>query len=232
MSETTRSPGVDEMRFLSPLPTLLTLAMFLCAATFVAAGEGDARMHWDESIRKETSGELEEATNEAAAFLKAGGDRYLGNLRTGWLLYLRKDYEKANQAYQKAQKTNPSAVSPLLGSANCLYAQRQPSAAAKGYVEVLKKDPNNYTANLALAGINYDVKAYRVAGTHFQRLESLYPEDVVVVNGLAWCLVFQGQRPMAAPLFHRVLTLNANYPNAAEGLKLALMPPEPKGKLP
>ena len=212
------------------MPSRLTcLALFLVAVP-VVAGEGDAPMHWSESIRKETSGDLEEATNEVQAFLKAGGDRYLGNLRTGWLLYLRKDYDKANQAYQKAQKTNPSAVSPLLGSANCLYAQKQVAAAAKGYAEVLKKDPNNYTANLALAGINYDVKAYRVAGGHFQRLESLYPEDVVVVNGLAWCHVLQGQRPAAAPLFQRVLMLNPSYPNAADGLKLALMPPEPKGK--
>jgi hypothetical protein len=34
----------------------------------------------------------------------------------------------------------------------------------------------------------------------------------------------------AVPLFQRVLTLNPSYPNAAEGLKLSLMPPEPKGK--
>ena len=215
------------MRFLSPLPCLVAAVRW---PRPIAAGEADIRMSWDESIRKETSGELEEATSAVQAFLKAGGDRYLGNVRAGWLLYLRKDYDKANQAYQKAQKTNPSALAPLLGSANCLQAQKQTSAAAKAYAEVLKKDPNNYTANLALAGINYDVKAYRVAGGYFQRLESLYPEDAVVVNGLAWCLVFQGQRPAAAPLFHRVLTLNPSYPNAAEGLKLALMPPEPKGK--
>ena len=41
---------------------------------------------------------------------------------------------------------------------------------------------------------------------------------------------FQGQRIPAVPLFQRVLTLNANYPNAAEGLRLSLTPPEPKGK--
>jgi tetratricopeptide (TPR) repeat protein len=212
------------------LSRLSLLAVVLVWAASLRAGDADARMHWDESIRKEIAGELEEATSEVQAFLIAGGDRYMGNLRTGWLLYLRRDYDKANQAYQKAQKTNPGAVTPLLGSANCLYAQKQVSAAAKWYAEVLKKDANNYTANLALAGINYDVKAYRVAGTHFARLESLYPEDPVVVSGLAWCHFFQGQRMPAVPLFQRVLTLNANYPNAAEGLKLSLMPPEPKGK--
>ena len=204
--------------------------MLLFPPNHGSAQESERRMSWDESIKGEVSGDLDAAFNAVQDFLKYNGDRYLGNQRAGWLLYLKRDYEKAGQFYAKAQKASPAAVSPILGSANCLLASKQMPAAAKAYADALKKDPNNYTANIRLAGINYDAKAYRVAATYFHRLESIYPEDPVPASGLAWCLYFQGQRQQAAPLFQRVLTLNSQYPNAAEGLNLSLAGPEPKGK--
>lgn len=74
---------------------------------------------WNASYEAEQQGQYDQALKPMKTIRESHGDFYLANLRTGWLLYLKKDYAGALPFYQKASLLAPGALSPLIGQMNC-----------------------------------------------------------------------------------------------------------------
>ena len=205
------------------------LLLCLLPALAIAAGDNQANERktkqeiqgdlWQASITAESSGDKAAALAKMQEYAKAGGDPYLTNLRCAWLNYSQNKYDEAERFYKAAATAQHTAVSPLLGLLNIAQAQNDTAAAAKAAEVVLRVEPTNYRALMALAWGAFQAKDYRKSGSAYQKVLVLYPEDQDALSGAAWCAFYTGQKREAANGFLRLQSLNPNAKYLSEGLK-------------
>lgn len=208
----------------------LILLMFPVVAIAVAAP--DASEHksreesigqlWQESLTAETGGDAKIPLEKLGAFAKSGGDPYMVNLRAAWLNYSAQKYEEAIRYYVAAAKLQASALNPRLGLLNCAQAQSNVAAAATAAEAVIKIEPTNYRALMAVAWGAFQAKDYRRAGTAYLRLLTLYPEDLDAMSGAAWSAFYTGQKREARDGFRRLMSLSPDYTYARQGIAATL----------
>ena len=177
---------------------------------------------WVNSFDAERGGDYDKALVHTERIVADAGDFYLPNLRMGWLYYLKKEYGAAIIHYRKAAQLSPGALSALQGVMNCARALGDVEQEMQMAKAILLLAPMNYDANLRLAVLNYESQAYGVAGSYYRKLLALYPEDLQIANGLAWCCFREGLAKEAAALFRNVLVVHPNYLDAKIGLACCL----------
>ena len=193
------------------------------STTDLATGDlTDVQQLWVNSFDAEQGGDYDKALEYTARILKDAGDFYLPNLRMGWLNYLKADYGTAIVYYRKAAELSPGGVSALQGIMNCAKALGRADEEIKMAKALLLLDPKNYQANLRIASLNYEQGNFGTAASYFRKLLSLYPEDLQIANGLAWCYLKEGLKKEAATLFSNVLVVRPNYLEAKTGLAYSL----------
>lgn len=185
--------------------------------SILAVGSG---RHWSDSLTKEKDKNYDEALEETLAFLREGGDALLGNERTGWLKYLKGDQNGAEQAYSNANKMMPSAITPLLGLLNVAKAQKDPKKIERAAQAVLRLTPSNYNAQMAIAAMYFEAKDYNRAASQYQRVLTLYPDDVDVMSGEAWSYYYLGYKREANELFRTIVNVIPDYLYAQRGIEL------------
>jgi tetratricopeptide (TPR) repeat protein len=214
------------------MKTRIAIALVIGAASALAAHGADdlteIQQLWVNSFNAEKKGTYDEAIAYNTAIIRKTGEYYYSYLRGGWLHYLKGDYTNAVSHYQRAAQLSPGAVSPLQGLVNCLVALDDPAGAAKVAKSVLLIDPMNYAANKRLAELHYGMKDYSTAAAYYLKLSSLYPEDLVIANSLAWCYLNQGLRRRATPVFRNVLAVSPDFLSARQGLELCEQQSETK----
>ena len=173
---------------------------------------------WVNSFDAEKGGDYDKALEYTTRIMKSAGDYYLPNLRMGWLHYLKEDYKTAISYYSKAAQLSPGSVSALQGGMNCAKSLGDAGREMKLAKAILLLDPMNYQANLRLAALNYANANYSAAGSYYRKLLSLYPEDLQIANGVAWCYLNEGLSQEAAVIFRNILIVHPNYYEAKTGL--------------
>lgn len=173
---------------------------------------------WVNSFNAEKGGDYDKALEYTASIVQNAGDYYLPNLRMGWLHYLKADYKTAIDYYRKAAQLSPGAVSALQGVMNCANSLDDSHQEMNMAKAILLLDPMNYQANLRLAALNYAKGNYGSAGSYYRKLLALYPEDLQIANGMAWCYLNEGLTQEAAGIFRNILIVHPNYFEAKTGL--------------
>ena len=173
---------------------------------------------WVNSFDAEKGGDYDKALEYTTRIVQSAGDYYLPNLRMGWLHYLKEDYKTAINYYRKAAQLSPGAVSALQGAMNCAKGLGDSARETQMAKSILLLDPMNYQANLRLAALNYANGNYSTAGSYYRKLLALYPEDLQIANGVAWCSLNEGLAQEAAGLFRNILIVHPNYFEAKTGL--------------
>jgi len=163
---------------------------------------------WQASLTAETNGDVTGALDKLGAYMKNGGDPFLGWLRAGWLNYSDKKYDDAARDYGEAAKVHPGALNPRLGLLAVAQARNDGAAAIAAAEAVLKVEPTNYRALMAVAWGAYQGKDYKRSATAYQRVLALYPEDATAISGAAWCAFYAGKKLEAKDGFHRLMSLN------------------------
>lgn len=176
---------------------------------------------WQESVTAEGNGDTALAMEKLMAYAKNGGDTYLANLRAGWLNYSEKKYEDAGRFYTTAAKLQTNALNPRLGLLNVAQAKGDVATATAAADAVLKIESTNYRALMAYAWGCFQAKDYRRAGTTYQRVLTMYPEDQDALSGASWCSLYIGQKREAIDGFRRLMSLNPEYSNLRQGLEMA-----------
>jgi len=176
--------------------------------------------YWSASLQAETDNNYGEAITRVAAYQQRGGDKYLAILRTGWLNYLNQNYTKAAASYSGASQLQPIAITPLLGLLSVAQAQNDAFKIQGAADAVLKVEPSNYKAQMALAGMYYTKKDYRKALSSYRRILTFYPEDIDATSGEAWCSFYLDNPQQALRGFEKILSVNPSYPYAQDGLDL------------
>lgn len=146
-------------------------------------------------------------------------DDYIANIRLGWLNYLAKQYSESIAFYQKAIALKPYAIEARLGCVKPLSAIENWEKIKEQYIEILKVDPLNTTANYWLGVIHYNRKEYKSATTLFEKVVNLYPLDYDSVIMLAWAKLYNNSYADARILFQQALIIRPNDSSAQNGLQ-------------
>jgi len=142
------------------------------------------------------------------------------NLRLGWLTYMSGLFTESTAYYQKSMKLMPLSIEAKLGFVNPSAALGNWEQVKTQYLDILKIDPKNYTANYRIGLILYGKKNYMAAVKHYETLANLYPFDYDALIMYAWCNYFLQKTREAKVLFNKALMNHSNDASALEGLSL------------
>jgi len=203
---------------------ILSSLMLVSACLLTAGHQADQvkarQAAWKSSVSAEVSKDYETAISQMKSYAENGGDKYNASVRLGWLYYSKKNYGGAEKYYQSAAKLSRGAVTPLMGLVNTYKASKQTRKAIRACKSVLVLDKTNYTASMILAGMLYEGKDYRASGLIYAKVGKLYPEDLNAMSGVAWCMVYEGKKSRALPIFTRLVVMSPNYAYAQKGYTL------------
>ena len=116
--------------------------------------------HWEHSVQAETIGDYDTAIQHLQTFAHEGGDAFMSQLRAGWLSGLKADYSKAAEAYAAA-RLQPASITPLLGTLSAAQGLNDHARIERAAEALIRLEPTNYKAQMALAGLRYNDKDYR-----------------------------------------------------------------------
>ena len=142
------------------------------------------------------------------------------NIRLGWLYYYAGNYPESINYYSKCIQLKPYSVEARFGYALPASALGNWNQVLDKYVEILKIDPNNYTANYRMGLIYYNRKEYSTAFKHFEKLANMFPFDYDAIHMYAWTNYRLGKLREAKVLFQKVLLIRPGDSSAIEGLSL------------
>lgn len=142
------------------------------------------------------------------------------NIRLGWLYYYAGNYPESVNYYTKSIQLKPYSVEARFGYALPASAMGNWNQVLDKYVEILKIDPNNYTANYRMGLIYYNRKEYATAFKHFEKLANMFPFDYDAIHMYAWTNYRLGKLREAKVLFQKTLLIRPGDSSATEGLGL------------
>ncbi len=207
-------------RLLALLLPVIALSSGTTSVTPAPSDPASLARHWEHSVQAETIGDYDTAIQHLQTFAHEGGDAFMSQLRAGWLSSLKADYPKAAEAYAAAARLQPASLTPLLGLLSAAQGLNDHVRIERAAEALIRLEPTNYKAQMALAGLRYTDKDYRRALSSYRRVLAAYPEDNDAASGAAWCASNLGEHHEALALFTRILSLNPSYPLAQTGFEL------------
>lgn len=175
---------------------------------------------FNESIKHETNGNLDKAIESLKAIYPSNKDNYLINIRLGWLYYQKKDYPKSKEYYSQAVSLNPKSIEAKFGLTLPLSVNNEWEKIKELYLDVLKINAMDYTANLRLGQIYLQNSDYNNAKKHLEIAYNSYPSYYEPNLSLGWTYYYLGIKDKAKMLLTQALMLNEGDQLAEEGLKL------------
>ena len=97
------------------------------------------------------------------------------NVRLGWLNYLAGQFAESVTFYNRAIQLMPYSIEARLGFVYPASSMGNWDQVISKYLEILKIDPANYTANYRLGLIYYTRKEYNPAFKYFEKLVNMFP---------------------------------------------------------
>ena len=196
---------------------IVAIFVSLLASSSFAQSQKELEKAFLESYTLETNGEYSKAVITLTKVYNK--DSYELNLRLAWLNYLSGQYTESMTYYRRSISLKPLSIEALLGLTYPASAMGNWEMVIKSYLQILKIDKNNYTANLKLAQIYLSREEYAKAEPYFTLLLNQYPFTYDVVLNTAWNNYYLGKFRAAKILFQKVLLLSPNDISATAGLK-------------
>ena len=172
------------------------------------------------SYKHEKAAEYSKAIDPLKQLYEDNKDSYEINLRLGWLYYMSGQFTTSCTYYQKAITLMPMSIEAKLGFVNPAAALGNWDQVKTQYVEILKIDPNHYTANYRLGMILYGKQKYTEAFKYFENIANHYPFDYDAMLMYAWEHYRLQKMREAKVLFNKVLMNKPGDTSALEGLSL------------
>ena len=176
------------------------------------------------SAKAEKNKDYAAAISAMKSYQQRGGDPFIAALRLGWLHYQAGQYPDAAQAYHQATVLKPTSLNALLGSLNAAQAMLDMRNTARAADAVLRVEPNNYRALMALGGLHFAQKGYDKAAVDYSRVLVNYPDDPDALSGAAWSSLRAGDPATAHSNFTQLLGINPDYHQAQEGYGQTVRP--------
>ena len=195
---------------------MVVALILLIALSVNAQNEIVVRKAYKDSYMQENN----KLYGEAIATLNRVHDdnSYEYNLRLGWLYYMNKNYTQSQQYYQKASSLKPYSIEAKLGLVKPLSVLENWDKVLQVYEEILKIDPQNYTANYWAAVIFFNRKKYEQATKLLEKIVNLYPFEYDGNHLLAWSYYYMNKPNDAKALFNKALLYKPDDASSLEGL--------------
>ncbi len=194
------------------------LSFFILTGLLSAQQTTGSQSMFSASYNYEKNGDYK---NAISSILKVyDKDNYFINLRLGWLYYLSADYNSSKKYYESAKNICGSCSDAQLGLTLPLSMQNNWSEIVNIYKQILKKDSQNYSANLKLGQYYFNNRDYANAKIHFDKIATSLPADYENTLYLAWTFYYLGDFTEAKENFLVIEMLSPNDPSALEGLNL------------
>jgi tetratricopeptide (TPR) repeat protein len=196
----------------------ITGTLFMMSLAMQAQNITELQEAFSKSYIAENQKNYTQAIEEMKPVFKE--DDYISNIRLGWLNYMAKQYGESITFYRKAIALKPYAIEAKLGCVKPLSAVENWEKVKEQYLEILKIDPLNTTANYWLGVIYFNRKDYKSATNLFEKVVNLYPLDYDSVIMLAWAKLNNNSHTDAKLLFQQALIIRPNDSSALSGLQL------------
>jgi len=196
--------------------SIIFLSVFFCSFSNVQSANRQSA--FAKSYEYEKSSNYSAAINEVKSVYESAD--YFCNIRLGWLYYLNKNYHESIGYYNKAITLKPYAIEARFGCVKPLSAIESWDKVKEQYLQILKIDTQNTTANYWLGVIYYNRKDYVNANKLFEKVVNMYPLDYDSVIMLAWTKLNLGKPADARVLFNHALTIRPTDSSALNGLKM------------
>jgi tetratricopeptide (TPR) repeat protein len=195
---------------------IIVVAIMLASMSSFAQNDAVVRKAYKDSYAQEYN----KLYGEAIAVLNKVKDdnSYEYNLRMGWLYYMNKNYTQSQLFYQKATSLKPYSIEAKLGWVKPLSILESWDKVLQIYEEVLKIDPQNYTANYWAGVIFFNRKKYDQASKLFEKIINLYPFEYDGNHMLAWTYFYLNKHNEAKALFNKALLYKPDDSSSLEGL--------------
>jgi tetratricopeptide (TPR) repeat protein len=171
-----------------------------------------------DALKQETAGDYSKAIDTLTAQLKTHPRNYSLNLRTGWLHYLKAEYDKSERDFQQASRANPKAIGAKLGVLLGMLAQERYKNAEPLAEQILRSDRGNYYASIRLAIALRNLKKYGEAEKLVRKMLVLYPSDTLFMTELGLNEVAQNKGDLARGVFLEVIALDPTNTTAKQQL--------------
>ncbi|MFT3912401.1 MAG: tetratricopeptide repeat protein [Ferruginibacter sp.] len=199
------------------LKKTMAIAVIMLSALFAnAQNQSELEKAFSDSYTQEYNKKYTEAIATLSKLYST--DSYELNLRLGWLYYENKNYTQSQNFYQVAVKLKPYAIEAKLGLVKPLAALESWDKVLQQYEDIIKIDPQEYTANYWAGVIQYNRKKYEAASKLFEKIVNLYPFDYDANHMLAWAYLNLGKNNDAKILFGKALLMRPQDPSCLEGL--------------
>jgi tetratricopeptide (TPR) repeat protein len=198
--------------------SLATAFFLIMVVTLNAQHITELQSAYSKSYTAENQNNYTLAISEVESIYKE--DDYVSNIRLGWLNYLSKKYNESIPYYMKAIALKPGAIEARLGCVKPLSAIENWEKVKEQYLEILKIDPLNSTANYWLGVIYFNRKDFKTAINLFEKVVNLFPLDYDSVIMLAWSKLNNSNYADSKILFEQALIIRPNDPSASNGMHL------------
>ncbi len=139
------------------------------------------------------SARFDEANKLAKQIQQQKPDSAAGGTLEGDTAFARKDFPAALSAYERAHKLAPSGAL-LVRQLNVLTASQRAEEGEKRLAAWLKTHPQDDSVRVPLAESLIKRGQYKAAAAHYLDLNKTNPDNLVVLNNLAWALHASGDR--------------------------------------
>ena len=218
------------MKTIKHVACCLTMVLSVCLTGSAQISTDPVEVALKASYASEAKGDYQAAIKNFASVGSSAGSSYIAQLRLGWLNYCAKEYQQSANYYKKAVQLAPLAIEPLLGQMLAQQLSENTDEAMRTGNAILRRDPNNYTANSRLAWMYYVKRDYKQAAILYRKLVGLYPTDTEMLLGLGFALKYSGEKKDADKQFNTVLLLSPDNSRALEGLKDVPLGPHAGGQ--
>ena len=139
-----------------------------------------------------------------------------GAILEGDTAFTRKDFPTALAAFDRAQKLEPSSA-VLIRQLHVFNALQRPEEGEKRLLAWLSTHPQDASIRAALAESLIKRKQYKAATEHYLALNKSNPNNLLVLNNLAWSL-FESKDSRALAFAEQALKLKPDSPSVMDTL--------------
>lgn len=137
--------------------------------------------------------------------------------KIGYCLQMSGEYDKALDAYLKAEMIYPDSLWTLRRIASCYRTLKKPEAALEYYLRIEQMKPDNLSIEMNIGHCYFEQENYDEALKYYFKVDYLDPKSTKAWRAIAWCSFLAGKQEQARRYYEKILNnkpTSIDYMNA------------------
>ena len=125
--------------------------------------------------------------------------------KIGYCLQMSGEYDKALDAYLKAEMIYPDSLWTLRRIASCYRTLKKPEAALEYYLRIEQMKPDNLSVEMNIGHCYFEQENYDEALKYYFKVDYLDPKSTKAWRAIAWCSFLAGKQEQARRYYEKIL---------------------------